>query len=236
MVKTGRTPQKAMQNARAFSEKPPPGPTMNTRHALRLFPSALALALLFAASTASAFYDPGTQRWLNRDPIEELDGINLYQPLKNSPASQYDPTGLFADGNNGQCPKGKPKGHSDFYGHNCFDFPAEDHGSTSPYPIIGTPANHFQDLGQSLRQARAAMAACDAHAFARAMHRVQDCFSHSAYSWEPPYCWGHAADGTTPDKSNVAWDRANRMTRRLVDEYIQKCGLPNDHIPIEGTE
>jgi RHS repeat-associated protein len=31
------------------------------------------------------FYDPNLQRWLNRDPIGELGGINLYQFVGNSP-------------------------------------------------------------------------------------------------------------------------------------------------------
>lgn len=197
-------------------------------------------AFLFTTvQEATAWYSPSQQRWINRDPLEEGAGANLYTFVENRPANLFDPAGLFADGYKGQCPTNKPKAHSDFYGHNCFDFTAEDHGSTRPVPIIGKPGNHFQDIGKSLREARAAIAACDPRAFERAMHRVQDCFSHAPYSWEPPYCYGHAWDsvrGKDPDSSSVAWGKANRLTRRLVDEYIRKCGLPNDHIPIEGTE
>jgi RHS repeat-associated protein len=39
------------------------------------------------------FYDPNLQRWLNRDPISELGGINLYEFLQNSPTCRVDPDG-----------------------------------------------------------------------------------------------------------------------------------------------
>ena len=39
------------------------------------------------------FYDPSLQRWLNRDPIAEWGGINLYQFPMNSPAYRVDPDG-----------------------------------------------------------------------------------------------------------------------------------------------
>jgi len=37
------------------------------------------------------FYDPGLQRWLNRDPIEEDGGINLYTFVANEPPDSIDP-------------------------------------------------------------------------------------------------------------------------------------------------
>jgi RHS repeat-associated protein len=39
-------------------------------------------------------YDPSFQRWLNRDPIGEAGGINLYQFVGNSPPNTIDPFGL----------------------------------------------------------------------------------------------------------------------------------------------
>lgn len=36
------------------------------------------LLWLLLVTNAGAFYDPGLQRWINRDPIEETGGINLY--------------------------------------------------------------------------------------------------------------------------------------------------------------
>jgi RHS repeat-associated protein len=43
------------------------------------------------------WYDPLFQRWLNRDPIQEFGGINLYSFVRNNPF-RYDPFGLFAPG------------------------------------------------------------------------------------------------------------------------------------------
>ena len=40
------------------------------------------------------YYDPVTGRWLNRDPIEESGGVNVYLATKNRPINVIDPLGL----------------------------------------------------------------------------------------------------------------------------------------------
>ena len=40
--------------------------------------SAALLIFLLSLQAASAFYDPGLQRWVNRDPIGQAGGVNLY--------------------------------------------------------------------------------------------------------------------------------------------------------------
>jgi RHS repeat-associated protein len=42
------------------------------------------------------FYDPYLHRWINRDPIEEEDDLNLYAYVDNDPVNEYDPLGLLA--------------------------------------------------------------------------------------------------------------------------------------------
>ena len=55
----------------------------------------LILAILLASlTTASAFYDPGLQRWLNRDPVEERGGTNLFAFAFNNPVNIADLLGL----------------------------------------------------------------------------------------------------------------------------------------------
>jgi hypothetical protein len=51
------------------------------------------LAVLSAPNLASAYYDPGIQRWINRDPLAEGGGLNLFTFACNSPANCYDTDG-----------------------------------------------------------------------------------------------------------------------------------------------
>ena len=41
------------------------------------------------------YYDPVTGRWLNRDPIQERGGINLYAFVGNDEANRWDYLGLW---------------------------------------------------------------------------------------------------------------------------------------------
>ncbi len=54
----------------------------------------LATILSFSSATAFAFYDPGLQRWINRDPVGENGGINLSAFIGNNPRNTLDPFGL----------------------------------------------------------------------------------------------------------------------------------------------
>jgi len=49
---------------------------------------------LLTLTNASAFYDPGAQRWINRDPIQERGGVNLSAYVENQPLALSDPYGL----------------------------------------------------------------------------------------------------------------------------------------------
>lgn len=42
------------------------------------------------------FYSPYQQRWLNRDPLQEQGGINLYEYIYGNPINLVDPNGLWA--------------------------------------------------------------------------------------------------------------------------------------------
>jgi len=81
-------------------------------------------AVLWTVQTASAWYAPGLQRWINRDPIGELgfesihraqefsdeqktvavsdaivgagEGVNLYAYVHNTPLNEIDPLGLVS--------------------------------------------------------------------------------------------------------------------------------------------
>jgi len=44
------------------------------------------------------YYNPDTGRWINRDPLGEQGGLNLYGYVKNTPSSGIDPLGLNSQG------------------------------------------------------------------------------------------------------------------------------------------
>src|SRR5436190_23231826 len=50
--------------------------------------------LLYFVSTTKAFYDPNLGRFINRDPIGEMGGINLYGFVVNNPVNFVDTDGL----------------------------------------------------------------------------------------------------------------------------------------------
>jgi hypothetical protein len=64
---------------------------------LREYRLALPLTLLvwlLGQQTAFCYYNPNTGRWLNRDPIEEKGGPNLYGFVNNNPMGGIDLVGL----------------------------------------------------------------------------------------------------------------------------------------------
>lgn len=62
------------------------------------------LLWLILATSASAFYDPHIGRWINRDPIAENGGENVYRFVDNDPLSHIDALGLWKEkpGNKGK--------------------------------------------------------------------------------------------------------------------------------------
>ena len=56
---------------------------------------------LFLASTSHAYYQAEQGRWLNRDPIEEQGGVNVYSTSLNDPVNRIDPYGLISGSGEG---------------------------------------------------------------------------------------------------------------------------------------
>ena len=55
----------------------------------------LLLALLLATQAAHAFYDSSKGKWINRDPIGERGGGNLFAFVENKPVIGVDKLGLY---------------------------------------------------------------------------------------------------------------------------------------------
>ena len=60
------------------------------------------------------FYDPNLQRWLNRDPIGENGGINLFGFVENSPAGFVDPFGFTDNAYHYDDPDDPDSGNANF--------------------------------------------------------------------------------------------------------------------------
>ena len=169
------------------------------------------------------FYAPALGRWMNRDPLGEAGGINLYGFVLNNPLNYIDPTGLFGTGG----PGSPYPGHTDFPGQGRFDYDLEDQGDTSPYK---QPDRHFRDLPQSEADVASAIANCDSNDFQRAMHRGQDYFSHyrNGYRWAPFQTWkslgfGHLFAGHTPDQNVNAWNDARDWSEGQLNRWSENC-------------
>lgn len=180
------------------------------------------------------YYDPQLGTYITQDPIAFGGDMNFYRYAFNSPLVHVDRLGLFGDGQSAgpeRDPNG-PLGHSDFYGQKEFglDYTKEDHGWSSPFNPASS-GRHFQPLEQSEGEANAAIKSCNQDAFERAMHRVQDFYSHynKGYRWDPfnssLKCrgFGHACDGTKPDNDPEAWAAANEKTKDLVGKWRSCC-------------
>ena len=66
---------------------------MKTRSMIR-WTWLLLVAGLLAAAPARAFYNPQTGHWLNRDPMEEQGGLNLYACSANDSVNHWDLLGM----------------------------------------------------------------------------------------------------------------------------------------------
>src|SRR6266446_2643848 len=70
---------------------------MNIKMTVKNATATLGLMLcLLLPQSAQCFYNPSTGRWLNRDPIGEQGGKNLYGSVHNNSLSRYDGLGLCA--------------------------------------------------------------------------------------------------------------------------------------------
>ena len=88
---------------------------MKTSHT-KLLPLTLLLFTTVAEMPASAFYNPNTGRWLNRDPIAEKGGRNLWGFSRNDLNNRLDALGL----------RGRPQAFVDRCADPCAGVPEEE--------------------------------------------------------------------------------------------------------------
>jgi RHS repeat-associated protein len=86
-------------------------------------------------------YSPSLGRWINRDPIEEKGGLNLYGYVENHPISDTDPSGLY---DRDKCCKAK-KDFDSSWSNLKNRYSAQWNGSTDP----GVVAGHAKAIAQA---------------------------------------------------------------------------------------
>ena len=204
-------------------------------------------------------YSPPLGRWLSRDPIGEEDSAlpNLHNMVSNDPMDSYDAFGLFGAGRRYvggewkwvvRSPVGGskhprvvrvrvrvPKGHSDFPEYSEFDYVKQDtEWETSPWPLIGDPASHFESKQQVEGELNRIFKTCGKGSFESAMHKGQDVFTHwnKYYRWDPfnfderDWGLGHGPDsllGINPDADDEAFEQAREWTSGKLNKWHENC-------------
>ena len=166
------------------------------------------------------FYSPSLGRWINRDPMEENEGRNLFAFVGNDPVGNVDPFGLFGLS---QMYKGEYfKGHNNFVGHDIFNYVIEDDTwDSNPLTPWGMH-RHFRNRRDLEPAVSDAVIACDKFRAERLLHQWQDSYVH----WDNGWRWwklGHTFALVPPDLDNEAWNDAEFSTGIWVEIWKDKC-------------
>lgn len=124
------------------------------------------------------YFNTKDGRWIGRDLLKEQSSANLYSFGINCMPATFDVLGAWNDGLGGKAGPKADRGHSDFPGHDRFDYTREDHDDeTEPFNPKAT-WRHFRPLADSEKDLANAVKNCDKDAFERHSHQMQDFFSH----------------------------------------------------------
>jgi len=169
------------------------------------------------------YYDPVTGRWLNRDPIQELGGYNLYQMVSNDPVNLIDFLGLSRY-------EYDSKGfhvHTGYFKKLTYGLKFNDDGSIETIPVRG----HEKEFDRNKARRHLKKALCDKDernkmktAFAEAWDKfdAKDSVSRKGRTLRRFRSSGGAILGITIGALMI--DPADGATRDLIDtlKIIQK--------------
>jgi hypothetical protein len=109
------------------------------------------LVILWTAQAALAFYNPEIGRWINRDPIEEQGGINLFSFSANDPIGGFDPFGMDPPVRVPPSPPGSGNGPFQPGRDNCLSYALDCPGGQKQ-PDGGDGRNNGKDCKKLLAQ------------------------------------------------------------------------------------
>ncbi len=168
------------------------------------------------------FYDPHLQRWLNRDPIGELGGDNLYAYINNDPVGGTDPFGLMKSGR----PPSKPPPPNPLNPCRWFPSLCKPSGPWRP-PTRPPPRDNYGsgDYGRNRRCCEASggnyMTQAEAWGFSD-VTACENAILSDALPWSlPPLVQGGIAAGSTvyPPSVNLGLG-LGMMTQAGIASYI----------------
>lgn len=199
-------------------------------------------------------YNPIVGKWLVRDFVR--DSFNVYSAYKNNSIMTLDVLGLWNDGNYGDLNKNdRTRGHSDFYGHERFDYTKADSTYNPLLPVF--TFMHFRPINVSENNIKRAIKTCNVELFEMEMHFMQDFFAHYGQGFRAAPViflglgavmitlagqfviygdFGHAATSIFGDnalKPDDAWiyrdafEQANEQSIHWVRQWDKCCKLVN---------
>ena len=159
------------------------------------------------------YYNPGTGRWLNRDPIEEVGGANLYGMVGNGPLNKVDFFGLKKCPNYNDCMKAASDSASARDNATIDRFTSMADGAIESYYAnkIGSVASMgigalkidrdilVGSLTAGLSSALAVKYAAKLGITAARAKKVSDLSSGLGYAVGAPTIWGEGRDTTASD-------------------------------------
>jgi len=138
----------------------------------------------------------GLGKWLNRDPIQERGGLNLYGYVGNNPVNWIDPLGLSGTLTIDS------SGTSGLGNHSWVSY-TPDGGTTTTYGTWGNNPNGLGNgLQQNLEQGRGADATRSAHLDDAQEAKFNKCVSDTKGKGSKGWSYGHPCSGFACDAWN----------------------------------
>ena len=166
------------------------------------------------------YYDPVDGRFISKDPIGIVGGINGYSYVFNNPTNWIDPAGMYGI---------EVHYYMTLYlaglvGFNAADATkianadqsVDDDWSLSPFNYPNGTKLHFMSRLNARSLMVNSMDSCSLGAFGTVLHIFQDTFSHAGFTWK----YGHLFAGTTPDNFSQQSPRDAEMMNNTMN-YLQ---------------
>jgi RHS repeat-associated protein len=172
------------------------------------------------------YYDPGTGRYVTADPIGLQAGVNLFGYVGEDPINSVDPLGLY--GRDVHHDDTRQLAASTGYRPCAADIIAkadqdiDDDPQTDPWDRRRRELWHFPTEARVNDVQNIALHSCDLTNLGRALHVLQDSFSHAGYP-----AWRGHFPLTTPDNPHsnpVAYNNMLNAAGSLLNKFMEKCG------------